>query len=246
MKKDTKKNRGKYVVSTILLLFCSSPFISYATGYSLSTWNLWSPIEVIYHNQQQKEVVGKVVDARDEPIAGANVTEAGTSNQTITDANGSFTLHVDRDAMLRISFLGYLLQEISTVGKNNLKIVMQEDTKALDEVVVIGYGETTRGDLTGSVASIKGDDLVRTGATSFGEALQGKLAGVQVNMQSGEPGASVNIEIRGANSISASSSPLYVIDGMQIDVNESEVVSSDVGGYTSYNPLASINPNDIE
>lgn len=196
--------------------------------------------------QSNRVIIGKVIDTDGLAIIGANIVEKGTTNGTVTDIDGNFSLEVRRDAVLHISYIGYLSQDIQTSNRESFSITLREDTKALDEIVVIGYGETTRGDLTGSVSSIKGNTLVSTGASSFTEALQGRLAGVHVNMQSGEPGASVDIQIRGANSISASSSPLYVIDGMQMDVNEGEVATSSVGGYTSYNPLASLNPNDIE
>lgn len=244
MKKKTRKNRTRCVVGIALLLSCSNVHFAQATNsYLLVVKQL--PTDII-SNQKKKEITGRIADVRGVSIVGASVSEAGTSNKTATDRNGNFTLNVQEDAVLHVSFLGYLSQKMDTKGKTNFKIVMVEDTKALDEVVVIGYGETTRGDLTGSLSSIKGEELVRTGASSFGEALQGKLAGVQVNMQSGEPGSAVNIQIRGANSINASSAPLYVIDGMQMDVNEGEVATSSVGGYTTYNPLASINPSDIE
>lgn len=196
--------------------------------------------------QTRKTIRGTVVDTNGEAIIGANIVEKGTTNGTVTDIDGNFYIQVTQGAIIQISYIGYLSQEIATSDRITFSIILREDTKALDEVVVIGYGETTRGDLTGSVSSIKGKTLVRTGVSSFSEALQGRIAGVHVNMQSGEPGSAVNIQIRGSNSINASTSPLYVIDGMQMDVNESEVATSDVGGYTRYNPLASINPNDIE
>lgn len=197
-------------------------------------------------DQQKKRITGRIVDVNGETVIGANVIEEGTTNGTVTDIDGNFTLTVEKDAVLHISYMGYLSQNVNTSGRTRLEVVLREDSKFLDEVVVIGYGESTRSDFTGSVSSIKGNTLSNTGISSFGEALQGRLAGVRVNLQSGEPGSSQSIQIRGSNSINASTSPLYVIDGMQLDVNENEVATSSVGGYTTYNPLASINPNDIE
>ncbi|MGO3195392.1 MAG: SusC/RagA family TonB-linked outer membrane protein, partial [Sphingobacterium sp.] len=204
-------------------------------------------LAVVTESSAQTRISGNVVDEQGNPIEGVNVKIKGQQAVTTSTVNGAFTIIVnDPSAILTFSFLGFEPKEVVANAQEVKRVTLVSTISKLDEVVVIGYGETTVGDLTGSVSSIKGGELVKTAATSFGEALQGRLAGVRVNMQSGEPGSSVNIQIRGSNSINASNSPLYVIDGMQMDVNEGEVASSSVGGYSTYNPLASINPNDIE
>lgn len=196
--------------------------------------------------QQKKRIIGQVTDKSGETIIGANVIEKGTTNGTVTNIDGSFSLSVANNAVLQISYIGYLTQEIATDGRTSYNIVLQEDLKSLDELVVVGYGTMRRGDLTGSIASIRSEELTKTNSSTLADALQGKIAGVRVNSQSGEPGAGINIEIRGANSINAGSQPLYVIDGIPMDVNEDEVATSNTGNSTRGNPLAFINPADIQ
>ena len=195
--------------------------------------------------QQKKNVIGRVVDKSGEAVIGANIIEKGTTNGTVTNIDGGFSLSVANNAILQISYIGYLTQEISTNERTTYNIVLQEDLKSLDELVVVGYGSMRRGDLTGSIASLRAEDLTKTNSSTLAEALQGKIAGVRVNSHSGEPGGGISIEIRGANSINAGTQPLYVIDGIPMDVNESEVATSNIGNSTSGNPMAFINPADI-
>src|SRR5690606_19211124 len=126
-------------------------------------------------------------------------------------------------------------------------ILLQEESIDLDEVVVIGYGTQKRSDLTGAITSIKSDEIDRAGSPELMSSLQGKLAGARIFSQSGEPGAAMNIQIRGISSLYGSSSPLFVIDGIQYDVNDGEIATSDMGNLgNSSNPLAMLNPADIE
>ncbi|MFD1630941.1 TonB-dependent receptor plug domain-containing protein [Pseudopedobacter beijingensis] len=196
----------------------------------------------------QLKVSGKVSDTDGNSLPGVSIKIKGSQKGTVSDAKGSFSLSVNNsNEMLVFSYIGFKPKEIpansSSISDVRLDV---EETRSLDQVVVIGYGVSKLGDVTGSISNIKGDVLTQTGANNVSEALQGRIAGLKVNNQSGEPGGSINMQIRGANSINASSSPLFVIDGLQIDVNGSEVATSSVGGYTSYNPLATLNPNDIE
>ncbi|WP_294080118.1 TonB-dependent receptor [Proteiniphilum sp. UBA5384] len=195
---------------------------------------------------QKKTIIGQVTDKNGETIIGANVIEKGTTNGTVTNIDGSFKLSVAPKATIQISYIGYLTQEIIIDDKSSYDVLLQEDAKSLNELVVVGYGTMRRGDLTGAISSVRSEDLMKTSSSTLADALQGKIAGVRVNSSSGEPGSGINIEIRGANSINAGSQPLYVIDGVPMDVNESEVATSNIGNSTSGNPLAFLNPADIQ
>lgn len=169
-------------------------------------------------NQQQKSVTGTIVDTYGEPIIGVNIMEKGTTNGTVTDIDGNFVLNFEPDAVLHISYIGYLSQEVNTAGRNTINITLQEDTRALDELFVIGYGSVKKSHLTGAVSSVSGKDLQANVARSASSALQGRIAGVTVSSPSGQPGEGMNINIRGISSLS-STSPLYVIDGVYGDIN---------------------------
>ncbi len=191
-------------------------------------------------------ISGIVKDSDAKPLAGATVGEKNGKGMSITDAAGKFSLRVSSlNATLRVSYLGLETKEVPLNSQRVVQIVLNTSQSKLDEVVVIGYGTSDRKNLTGSFSSIKGEDIKSATATNFVDALQGKVAGVRVNSQSGEPGAGVSVEVRGANSINGASSPLYVIDGVQIEMQESEVASSKVGGRTTLNPLSTISPDQI-
>ena len=195
--------------------------------------------------QTTRKITGMVLDAYDEPVIGVTITVTGASKGTITGVDGSFTLNAKKGDVLTFSYIGYKKKEITVTDANTYRVVLEEDRVTMDEVVVIGYTSAKRSDLTGSISSVKSEALMKKGSATFAEALQGRIAGVKVTTQSGEPGSGVDITIRGANSLNAGTSPLYIIDGMQIDINEGEIASSSVGGQGTYNPLSSINPNDI-
>jgi TonB-linked SusC/RagA family outer membrane protein len=167
----------------------------------------------IIQQPAKKQITGRVVDAQGEAIIGANIIETGTTNGTVTDVDGKFSLSVDNNATIHISYIGYLEQDINTAEKTIFDIVLQEDTRALDELVVIGYGTMKKSDLTGSVASVSSDELAAYPSLGATQALQGRAAGVMITSKNGEPGASARIRIRGGTSINASSEPLYVVDG---------------------------------
>ena len=197
--------------------------------------------------QDAPQVTGRVVDEHGSPVVGAAVVVAGTQSGATTDTRGRFTIKGVNAGTLQVRFIGYQTAEVNIQPrKTHYDITLQEEIRLVDEVVVIGYSAVPRKDLTGSVAAMRSDELMKTGSTDFTSALQGRMAGVRVTTQSGEAGAGVDITIRGTNSLNAGTAPLYVIDGMQIDVNEGEVATSSAGGgQNTYNPLASINPNDI-
>src|SRR5574344_1806027 len=185
---------------------------------------------------QQITVKGQVKDTAGEPIIGANVVPVGNAkNGTITDFNGNFSVKTPKDGMLTISFVGYKSVTVNAV--NGMSVVLQDDSKMLNDVVVIGYGTVKKSDATGSVISVKADQLNKGLITSPADMLQGKSAGVQITNNGGAPGAGSTIRIRGGSSLKASNDPLIVIDGLPIS-------STGISGMSDV--LSTINPNDIE
>lgn len=190
----------------------------------------------VFAMAQSITVRGTVKDAAGETLLGVNVMEQGTSNGTITDLDGKYEIRVASNATLTFTYIGYKAMSVAVNNKQSLDVVMQSDTKLLDEVVVVGYGQMRRSDVTGSVVSVSSDAIQKTVATSLDQVLQGRAAGVQVQQNSGMPGGSSSIRIRGINSLNASNEPIFVIDGVVIDGST---------GSSSENALASINPSDI-
>ena len=177
------------------------------------------------------EITGKVVDAMGE-LPGVSVIVKGTTNGISTDLNGEFKLSgVKPGDVLQFSFIGYKTQEIKVGSQRTFNVTMEEDSETLDEVVVVGYQEVRKKDLTGSVAKANMKDILSTPVASFDQALGGRIAGVNVSSGEGQPGATMNITIRGNNSLTQDNSPLYVIDGFPVE-------DADAG--------STINPSDIE
>lgn len=193
--------------------------------------------------QSQTKISGVVSD-KDEPLLGASISIKGTSKGAITDFDGNFEITASETDVLIISYLGYSSQEIIVGKKTTFNIVLKADSSTLDEIVVIGYGSVKRKDLTGSVVSLKAEDLDKVKNVSFEGALAAKASGVQVIASEGGPGSGSKIRIRGGTSINASNDPLYVIDGFAIS-GEGESSSVGLGNSTS-SPLASIDPSTIE
>jgi len=186
---------------------------------------------------QQQPITGTVKDASGTMLPGVSVIIKGTTIGTVTDANGTYTISASPENYLAFSFIGYKSQEIQVGQQSMIDIELNEDVQTLDEVVVIGYGEVKRKDVTGSISSVKGEDLKRTNATTMEQALQGRVPGMVVQQVSGQPGGGVSVQIRGLTSLTGSS-PLYVIDGVRV-----QVAGSQDGGM---NPLAGINASEIE
>lgn len=172
-------------------------------------------------------VKGTILDSQGESVIGASVVEKGNAkNAAVTDLDGNFTLKVAKGKTLVISYIGMETQEVKAAEK--LNITMRDDTKAIDEVVVIGYGGSkARKDLTGSVGSVSGAKLAAVPVSSAAVALQGKISGVQVTTVDGQPGADVNIRVRGGTSVTQSNEPLYIVDGFQVE-NINDIPSSDI------------------
>lgn len=187
-----------------------------------------------YSNQQQKSITGKVTDSSGSPLPGVSVSIAGTTNGTITDANGNYNLTgTQSGSSIRFSFVGMKTQDV-VVGKQTvINITLQEESIGLDEVVAVGYGTVKKSDLTGAVAKVSSGDLNLGGSVSnAAQALQGRSAGVQVIQNSNAPGGSISIRVRGSNSISSSNEPLYVIDGFPTsngtDINPNDIESMEI------------------
>lgn len=176
----------------------------------------------------QSKVEGTVLDVNQEPLIGVNVSEKGTSNRTVTDIDGHFSLNLSSaNPVLHLSYVGYVAQDADVNGQSTMQIVMHENNEMLDEIVVIGYGIQKKSDLTGAISQVSSKDLARQPSPSLGAALQGRAPGLQV-VSSGAPGSNVSMKIRGIGSIN-NSDPLLVIDGVPTDV-----------------PLNMINMDDVE
>lgn len=191
---------------------------------------------------QVRSVQGTVLSGEDDmPIIGATVLVVGTSQGSITDIDGHFAINnIPANATtIRVSYVGMIPKEVAIA--ENMKVILQANTQQLDEVTVVAYGTAKKNSLTGAYSAVKGDDIAEAPVTSFEKALQGQAAGVQIQSTSGQPGAATTVRIRGIGSISASSSPLYVIDGVAVAAGDFSKLNE-----SSTNPLSSLNPADIE
>ncbi|NOY36590.1 MAG: TonB-dependent receptor [Chlorobi bacterium] len=196
---------------------------------------------------QERTVTGTVTAADDgSPLPGVTVLLKGTTTGTITGNDGTYSLSVPSSgATLVFSFVGYVTQEIAVGNQATINVTLQQEVKRLSEVVVIGYGTTSREAITGSVSEIESAKFQQIPAATFQQALQGNVAGMQVNSLDGQPGSNQQIRIRGIGSITASSTPLYVVDG--IPVTSGTIAQTDFGnGGRSSNVMTALNPNDIE
>ena len=180
---------------------------------------------------QSINVTGKVIDEEGLEVIGANISVKGSAGVgTITDLNGQYTLKVNNPSkdILVFSFIGMRTQEVHVKGKKRIDVTLQSDSKLLDEVVVIGYGTSKRSDLTGSVVSVKSEDLMQTPTSDVAQALAGRVAGVQISQSEGGPGSSISINVRGGISMTQSNEPLYVIDGYPSEDGMSGLVPGEI------------------
>lgn len=187
----------------------------------------------IHETLQSKTVTGVVVDAAGVPVIGANVIVKGTTVGTITDFDGNYSLEVPENAVLQISYIGYLTEEVTVGDKSSINVTLKEDSQALDELVVVGYGTMRKSDVTGSIATAKGDELTKQQNFSALDNLRGKVSGVNIFSNSSQPGAYSNrVIIRGMATINSSSDPLYVVDGVVMEnfdlVNPNDIESMEV------------------
>jgi len=202
-----------------------------------------------------QSVSGVVSDSKGLTLPGVSVTVKNTQVGVTTDIDGKFTVAAASDATLIFSFIGFATQEVAINDRKIIKIVMADNTESLEEVVVIGYGTQKKGDVNGSVSSVKAKDIADIPQVSFDQMLQGKAAGVTVTNNSGQPGSAVSVKIRGASSLTGSNEPLYVIDGIPIsgDATNKSTHGTPIAGSNFSNqgsnavsPLSMLNPNDIE
>lgn len=185
-------------------------------------------------------VKGQVTDDQG-PIIGATVREKGTKAVAVTDIDGNYTIKVNPGATLTFTYLGYQNKEVNVGDKTQVDVVMVSDAQALSEVVVVGYGQMKRSDVTGSVVSVNSEQIERAVPTSIDQVLQGRAAGVQIQANSGTPGANTSIRIRGISSLNSTNQPIFVIDGVVVEPQSTDTNDP----LSSNNPLASINPSDI-
>ena len=199
-----------------------------ATNYSL-----------IEKSTYQQKITGTVRDVNNNPIAGANVSILGTNKTTTTNSNGQFELNVSPKSIIQISYAGYSAQTIETANKTTFQIVLKEDNQELDEVVVVAFGKSSKEAFTGSAGVLKADDLAKSQVTNPASALAGRVAGVQLNATSSQPGSSPSITIRGFGSISSDTAPLIVVDGMPFEGDLNLINASDIESMTVLKDAAS-------
>jgi TonB-linked SusC/RagA family outer membrane protein len=206
--------------------------------------NIFTPLLVVAALPafaQSQVLSGRVAGSDSGPLPGVTVLEQGTTNGTTTGANGTFSLSVKPGATLVISSIGYTTQTVAVGNQTTLNLTLQAAASELDEAVVVGYGTQSKADLTGSVTQISGSTVANQPVTSFEQAIQGRTPGVVINQGSGKLGQGINIQVRGTSSVTASNRPLYVIDGVPITFQDQSQA-----GDEPLNPLADLNPNDIE
>lgn len=182
---------------------------------------------------QESQISGKISDSTGDGLPGASILVKGTNKGTTTDASGNFKLNAASNATLLISSIGFLNQEVNIGGKSIINLTMATDTKALDEVVVVGYGTQKKSQMTGAISSVSAKQITEMPITNMGQALQGRVAGVDVAQTGSRPGATPTIRIRGRRSFRASNDPLYVVDGIPLsagyeDINPNDVVSTEI------------------
>ncbi len=232
-KKDAKKVLKKFKQIERLQ---DKGTLSVQPSGAIPSEQLSAVVNAVVELKQEKTITGTVRDADGEPLIGATVLAKGSAVGTATDIDGRFSLSVaDEAEILVISYTGYSTQEVALNGRTSLDVVLANDLLTLDEIVVTGYGTQKKSNVTGSIVSVNAEDLAKVQTPTFDAALQGKVPGVYVSSNGGQPGGGVFVRIRGAGTIN-NSNPLYVIDGVIVSAGNSE----------NSNPLATINPNDIE
>lgn len=236
----SKLRLSKIICASACLVTCASLIVSpphlYAKGVDREVVLKMSDTLSDLMSVEQL-ISGTVTDETGAPLPGATVRVKGTTIGTVTNLEGKFSIEVEADAVLQISYLGYNLQEISLNGQSEIAVQLEPDATQLEELVVVGYGTQKRSDVTGAITSVKSEDFNQGVITNPVDLLQGKMAGVNISATSGEPGATQNVIIRGIGSLRSGTQPLYVVDGFLLDNSSTGVAS---------NPLNFLNPSDIE
>ncbi|MEO9512130.1 MAG: TonB-dependent receptor [Flavobacteriaceae bacterium] len=212
-------------------------------SFTLLTTNANTPLDTSIF-AQQIAVSGTITNAEGKPLPGASIIEKGTINGTLSDFDGNYSIQVAPEAILIISYMGFISQEIVVNGRSTISILMAEDVTGLDEVVVTAYGTSNKRNFTGSAKKVANETLTRTSSASFETALQGNVSGVNV-YTTGQPGGSSNVQIRGVGSINGLTQPLYVLDGVVINSDNNSRIGGN-GAVTNINPLSTMNSSDIE
>ena len=209
---------------------------------------LWAALLMSCQLFAQTQLRGTVLDGatNNEPMIGATIVVEGTQTGTVTDIDGHFTITMPAGkTRIVVSSVGYTSQTVNVAGKANVQVIMKEDTNIMDEVVVVGYGTMKKSDLSGALGQLKGDDLMKGGALDLAHGMQGKVAGVNIQQSDGAPGGGMSIVVRGANSFTTSSQPLFIVDGVPFETG-STPGNTATGSEQQSNPLSFINPHDIE
>ncbi len=209
---------------------------------------LWAAILLCCQLSAQTQLRGTVLDGamNNEPMIGATIVVEGTQTGTVTDIDGNFSITMPAGkTRIVVSSVGYTSQTVNVAGKSNVRVVMTEDTNVMDEVVVVGYGTMKKRDLSGAMSQLKGEDLMKGGATDLIHGMQGKIAGVQINQSDGAPGGGMSIVVRGANSFTTGTQPLFIVDGIPFAAGGTPSNGAS-GTEQQTNPMNFINPHDIE
>ena len=196
----------------------------------------------VYGFAQNRQVSGKVADAEGKPVAGATVMVDGTSTGTTTGTDGKFTIAAPADATLAVSFIGYETRKVAVAGKTHVEVVMHEDAQAIENVVVTAFGTTTKKDLTGSIATIRGEELAKRQVSTVSKMLEGAVPGVQLTTATNQPGTDAAIYVRGVGSLNAGTGALIVLDGSPYqgslsDINPADIESISVSKDATANSL---------
>lgn len=216
------KTPNSYIKILVICVFMVNSLYANGGGYFNDENHNTNSVQL----QQKKTIKGVVVDVNGEPIVGANIIEVGTKNGVVTDFDGKFNITVNKNATIRVSYIGYLSQNVKVAKNNNFKIILAEDTESFEEVVVVGYGRQKKVNLTGAIAVVDSKELVKNSTANVSSALSGRLSGLVTIQSSGEPGAdAAALRIRGISSLN-SNSPLILVDGIPRSINN-------------------LNPNDI-
>ncbi|MBC9928974.1 SusC/RagA family TonB-linked outer membrane protein [Chitinophaga qingshengii] len=227
------------------MCFSKQPFSWMIIGKTVAL-KLLPPVSPENKEAIRATIHGRVTDEKGTPLPGVSIRLKDAGLGVISDADGNYSLQLPGNTgTLIFTSVGFTTREVTWSGQPVLDVILKMQSTGLGEVVAVGYGSVTKRDLTGSVASIRADEIAQSKVTSIQEAIQGKLAGVQISSVSGEPGSAMNISIRGANTIYGGASPLFVIDGIPYDANSNEVAGASIGNGTASNPLATLNPADI-
>lgn len=221
LKRKTSVNAVNKTTAEVLSTIFNGTDIIYAIeGENIMLMRKEQNLAVVPDAVQQGNIVtGKIVDKDGNPVIGANVLVRGTSNGTISDMNGGFSLDVPKNAVLQVSYIGYLTQEVQVKDQNKLNILLREDTQSLEEVVVVGYGTQKKGEVASAISSIKSEKFIKTPSADPAQMIKGQVPGLTITTPDANPTSTSEISLRGITTLKASTSPLVLIDGIPGDLN---------------------------